>query len=315
MLPELDRRVAVAITVDLHDFDMPEDISVASSWLRDAGIPSTFFIPSAMFRDRRFALALRELPTAGHEVSSHTHNHDAAEIDALMSGRRRDLQFLAESRQRHAEFFAQAPLSFRSPGWCALSPTALDTLQELGYSVDSSATPQRWSVLSSTPFRGGWTFAPRRPHFIRPGLLELPTSTAIVPGGSPTFQIFRRRLSLAFLRLLMSEAKALPNRILVLQFHPEDFNPGSAQVRPCPPRLRMNDFLLKRQGGFGFKHFLKDANWRRVAATTREIIEQLAPHDCRSLADHAAGLRAAAANRRAIGSSARLERQAVEPPC
>jgi peptidoglycan/xylan/chitin deacetylase (PgdA/CDA1 family) len=276
------------VTIDLHDGDEPEDITFTSEWLAAAGLSATFFIHSTMLENRRYVDRLRELPQAGHEVASHTHRHDAAESAALISGSQQQLAFLETSRDLHEDFFGTAAVSFRSPGWCALSAHALDELQRLGYAVDSSATPQRWSVLGSTPFRGAWALSRRDPHYIRPGLIEVPTSTVLVPAGSPAFLIFRRRVSLAFARLLVLEAAMLGDRAIVLQFHPSDFNPASAECAPCGAHLRLEDFILRPQGGFGFKHHLKDTNRARIAATTEALIRILAAHRCCTLADFAA---------------------------
>ena len=290
--------IAGAITVDLHQGDVPSDITYASEWLAAEQVAATFFIPTAMLAESRYAERLRELPALGHEVASHTHLHDVNESDALITGDRSRLGFLATSRTIHEDFFGTAPTSFRSPGWCVLAPAALDELQRLGYRVDSSATPQRLSVFGSTPFRGAWTLAPRRPHYIRPHLLEIPTSAALVPAGSPTFQIFRRRASTAFVRLLALEAQLLQDRVVVLQFHPDDLSPSSPQSRACPPRMTPGEFLLRRQGGFGFKHRLKDTDRSRISAVAQELVRFVAAQRCATLAALAAQIPAIPRRRR-----------------
>ncbi len=287
------QEAAVAVTLDLHEGDLPEDITFAAGWLSDAGIRATFFIPSAMLSEGRYAARLRELQAGGHEVASHTHRHDMVESDALIHGGRRDLAFLETSRRLHEDFFGASPTSFRAPGWCALSGRALDELTRLGYSADSSATPQRLSVFGSTPFRGAWSLSPRRLHYLRHGLLEVPTSTAVVPAGSPTFLIFRRRLSLAFIRALLLEARLFPDRVVVVQFHPDDLNPASAQTAPCAARLTPGDFLLRRQGGFGFKHHLKDTDRGRIGETTQTLVRLLAACRCVTVCEVAREVQAA----------------------
>lgn len=278
-----------AVTIDLHDGDHPADIDYCAELLAELGVHATFFVPSAMLEMRRYAGPLRELPGLGHEVGSHTHHHDGAEIDALVRGGRSRLGFLELSKRIFEDTYGRAPASFRSPAWCALGPDALDELVRLGYGVDSSATPQRLSVLSSTPFSDTWALSPRRPHFLRPGLLEIPTSSFLVPAGSPTFLIFRRVLSLAFVRALMAEASISGRRVLVLQLHAEDFNPDSERsTSPVP--LSAGDFFLRRQGGFGFKHHLKERNRARISATTRAVLRLAARNRCLSLSGAAEAL-------------------------
>jgi hypothetical protein len=266
----------VAVTIDVHRGDSPGDLAYTGEWLASAGVRATFFVPSALLELRRYRAPLRALPALGHEIGSHTHHHDAGEIDALARGGRGRLAFLARSKRLHEDAFREPPLSFRSPAWCTLGPAALEEIARLGYIVDSSATPQRFGFLSSTPFEDTWTFAPREPRYIRPGLLEVPTSTFLVPAGSPTFLIFRRTLSLAFVSMLLAEARLFPNRVVVLQLHPDDLNPASRHST-SPQPLRPMDFALRRRGGFGFKHHLKERNRSRISGTARAILELVAP--------------------------------------
>ena len=64
---------------------------------------------------------------------------------------------------RYQETFGSAPISFRSPAWCPLSPNAIAALVKLGYRVDSSVTPQRLPIFSSTPYANTW-FSHTAPH-------------------------------------------------------------------------------------------------------------------------------------------------------
>jgi hypothetical protein len=69
---------------------------------------------------------------------------------------------------------------------------AFDELARLGYTVDSSATPQRPGILSSFPGDSPYLWARRSPHFVPPTLLEVPTSCALIPLAAPSFQTLRR---------------------------------------------------------------------------------------------------------------------------
>lgn len=273
------RDLVAAVTLDVHDNDAPGDIEHAAEWLAGEGVPATFFVASTLFGQARYRPVLRRLDALSHEVGSHGHHHDWAEIAALGDGGTPQLGFLRESWDRCAELFGRAPVSFRSPCWCWLGEPARDELQALGYRVDSSATPQRPSLLGSLPFERGWMLFPRRPHFIRPGLLELPTSTLLLPAGSTTFRVLRRGLSLALAHLFLAEARALPGRAVVIQFHAEDFNPDAAPRRH-KRGLRVSDFLPGRRGGFGFRNFLPDGDRARVSATTHAVVRLLAAHRC-----------------------------------
>ena len=272
----------VVITLDLHEVDEPSDISFAAEWLASAYVPATFFVPSAMFGMPRYRASLRALHALGHEVGSHSHLHDDAEIDALVRGDLLRLAFLEKSKRFFEDFYGREPRAFRSPLWCALSPVALSELERLGYTVDSSVTPQRLSILSSRPFQSAWTLASRRLRYIRPKLLEVPTSTFLIPAGSPTFQTLRLSLSRGFIRLLLWEVLAFNGRMLTLQFHPDDFNP-SALRRPVGRSLQWDDFWLCPKGGFGFKHHLRDTHSARISAITHAIVSLLRIYGCTTL--------------------------------
>jgi len=198
----------IALTVDVHAEDRPADVSRAACWLYEHGLQATFFVPSALFEDAGFRHHLVRLPSQGFEVGSHGHQHDFAEIRALMRGRAADLGFLRRSHALYQETFSDAPVSFRSPAWCPLGPAAIDMLVALGYRVDSSATPQRLPIFSSTPYANTWLFVRRAPYELAPGLLEVPTSCLLLPAASPTWLTPRRWITAAFLRLLLWETGA-----------------------------------------------------------------------------------------------------------
>lgn len=269
----------VAITLDLHDFDEPDDILLSCEALAERGIPSTYFIPSSLLETRKFREVMLRIPSYGHEVASHSHNHDWTEMVALVSGRGSDLDFLELSRRVHQDAFGATPVSFRSPAWCFLGPPAIERLSELGYRVDSSATPQRLGIFSSNPFGNVWTYSPRRPYPLTDTLLEVPTSSFLVPAGNPAFATLRRRGSLALVGLLAAEARWRGNRVVTLQFHPDDFNTAPRGPVPTLPRPALRDFLLRPQGGFGFKYHVRCLDPQRAGERTYAILDRLRSAD------------------------------------
>ncbi len=264
----------IALTVDVHEEDRPADVSRAADWLHEANIEATFFVPSALLTHPDFRPHILRLPSLGHEVGSHSHQHDFAEIRALMRGTAADLGFLRRSHALYAEAFGGAPVSFRSPAWCPLGAAAIRALVGLGYRVDSSATPQRLPIFSSTPYANTWLASPRGIHELAPGLLEVPTSSLMLPAASPTFLTLRRRAASAFLRLLLWEAQCFSDRVPCVQFHVGDFV-SDAVAAPPDERLGLSSFLPQRDGGLRFKVFLRERDPRQVYAITLGIIEAL----------------------------------------
>jgi hypothetical protein len=264
----------IALTVDVHAEDRPADVSHAACWLYEHGIPVTFFVPSALFEDAGFRPHVIRLPSLGFEVGSHGHQHDYVEIRALMRGGAIDLDFLRHSHALYQDTFGSAPISFRSPAWCPLGSGAIAALVELGYRVDSSATPQRLPIFSSTPYANTWLFARRTPYELAPGLLEVPTSSLLLPAASPTWVTLRRRASSACLRLLLWEARRRADCVPCVQLHVSDFVPDAAPPSPVET-LGLRSFLPRRDGGLRFKVFLRERNPERVYAITLAIIEAL----------------------------------------
>lgn len=275
--------VRAVVTMDLHHSDSPWDIAYAGEWLAAAGVRVTAFIPTAMLEEPRYRPPIRALATLGHEVASHTHHHDWAEMEALRSGRGRALAFLSESRERHGEFFGHRPTAFRSPAWCRIGRGALDELARLDYQVDASATPQRLPGLNAEPFQVGWLTSPRAPYFVSAGLLEIPTSTLLFPLGASTILTFRAGVKL-MLAVLALEARLSADRVLVIQTHAEDWNPDAARAVPHG-RLTWRDFLPKARGGLGFRRFLHARDSRAMASLHRDLLAGLARFGLGTLAD------------------------------
>jgi len=264
----------IALTVDLHAEDRPADVGRAARWLHERGIPATFFVPSALFMHPGFRPHITDLPSLNHEVGSHGHQHDFTEIHALMRGTAADLDFLRQSHMLYAESFGCAPVSFRSPAWCPLGAAAIDFLVALGYRVDSSATPQRLPILSSTPYANTWVSARRSVHELAPGLLEVPTSCLLLPAASPTWLTLRRRAASAFLRLLLWEARRSAGRVPCVQLHVSDFVSDAAPPAP-EETLSLRSFLPQVDGGLRFKVFLRERDPQRVFRMTQELIKAL----------------------------------------
>ncbi|OFV84161.1 MAG: hypothetical protein A2W26_06295 [Acidobacteria bacterium RBG_16_64_8] len=269
-----------AVTLDLHEGDDPVDIRLALASLAERRVRATVFVPTAMLEESRYRAAVREIASNGHEPASHSHRHDFNEIQALISGRPDDLAFLAQSQVMHEDFFGASPTAFRSPCWCHLGRAAIDALTELGYVADSSATPQRLGVFSSTPFENVWTFSLRRLYYLSPTLLEVPTSTLLVPGGSPSFTILRRQASRILVATLASEVRMFPARVLALQFHANAFNPASTRYHRSRKPLTLRSFLPSRFGGFEFKHHLRSDDSAALAALTGSILNSLERFAC-----------------------------------
>lgn len=271
---------AFALTFDLHHGDLPEDIRRCAMHLE--GTLSTFFVPTGILVGDRYRGALRELARAGHELGTHGHAHDIREIHALREGSRAGTAALRASRELFADCFGVAPRAFRAPAWVRMHPRCIDALHELGYHVDSSSTPQRFGIFSSYPAESPWLFSRRGIHPLRDGLVEVPTSSLVLPLGAPTFQTLRHRASLAFLRAFMLEAALRPDVAVVVQLHVPDFLDDGPASGPHPP-FTWRDLLPRNPGGMAFRYRLRERRPERIAATTTAILRALGRFEAMSL--------------------------------
>ncbi|MBK6687065.1 MAG: polysaccharide deacetylase family protein [Deltaproteobacteria bacterium] len=263
------------VSFDLHTSDRPEEIRSCLDWLANRGLSATFFIPTGMLEIPSLAEALSPLRLGAHELGSHSHRHDQTEVHALR-GEGGDLTFLAESRETFKTFFGVMFRLFRSPFWCGLGQAARKELSKLGYRVDSSATPQRASLLSNYPYENPWLLSPRRPHLLKgtlPGapILEVPTSTFLVPVGTAALGILNERGFRYFLEPFLLEADLAPRMGLVVQLHPGDLMASGAG--PAPRRLRARDLWPRRRGGLGLRHWLQANGPERKYKNTVALID------------------------------------------
>ncbi len=258
-----------AITLDIHTTDTPDDIREAHVVLAERGFVATYFVPTSLLEDARFREALRMLDDSRFEIGTHSHCHNLSEVVALSSESEGALEFLKRSVYVYEDFFGRRPTSFRSPSWCWLSERTLDTLADLGYQVDSSSTPQRIGLFSSYPFDNHCLLSPRKPAFVRPGLLEVPTSSFIIPFGRLSLAAFRKWGGLAFASGFCVEA-ILTGHVVTIQLHPKDFVPGGE--RPMK-RWSFKDFVPIRGQGFGVRHWILDEDPGRMTDRVLAVLD------------------------------------------
>jgi len=278
-----ERRAYLAITIDLHQGDKPEDVTAAGQLLAAHGIKATFFLPTNMLAHASMRSALKDILKSDHEIGNHGHNHDWAEIDALSNETNANLQFLTHSKRLQEDCFAASPSSFRSPVWCHLSRRAVDELEILDYKVDSSATPQRLPLFSSTPYCRTWTFAPRRPYWIGEKLLELPLTSLVVPAGSPTFLTVGKQVSVAIVRLALLESRLL-NTIVNLQFHVDDLKKSGHTMRHRPAAA-LSGLLLRRRGGLALKYVIREVDEKKIWETHEALLSLLPIENCLTVSE------------------------------
>jgi len=300
------------ITFDIHLNDRPGDIVTCLDRLEAAGWRATFFVPTSMLGLPEFSGPLRELENRGCELGTHAHHHNGPEKAALRGDGDAGLGFLARSADAFAQFFGRAPRVFRAPCWAYLCEPAVDELERLGYRVDSSRTPQRPGILSSFPYDNRHMVSGRAPHFLRPGLLEVPTSTMLVPLGWPTFCTLRRRGSMVVTRALALEAKLRRSLVLVGQFHVSDLAPGGDNM--TQRTFRWSDLIPRADGGIAARRWLRMTDRGRVAGISLAVMTRMASGELVSFAEVLAAMAPERSTGRAGEVDAREDRGAMHSP-
>lgn len=259
-----------ALTIDVHRSDEPSWIARSSAALSERALLATYFVPTSLLSNDEVKAALRRASSDGHQIGTHGHHHDARERLALGATGTIDLEFLSRSAATFADVFGRSARAFRSPCWCGLSERTLDTLAALDYHVDSSSTPQRLGLLSSSPFENAWLLSGRRPHFLRPGLLEVPTTCFVVPFGTMALAAVRDVGGRALVSAFATEAR-LRGVVVNLQLHPADFVPDRS--------YRGHNFtwrgFLPRSGGMAVRRWLSDLEPGRLHRRVWSAIERL----------------------------------------
>jgi polysaccharide deacetylase family protein (PEP-CTERM system associated) len=248
-----------ALTVDLEDwfqscidFDAPISERVVRNTellleeLDRSGVRATFFV-QGLVADAYPGL-IRDLAAGGHQVQSHAHTHRP--LDAMDRAALRDE--IARGKAAVEDAAGVEVTAFRAPDFTIGSGNlwVLETLAELGFSVDSSIFPLRTRRYGI----GGWELAPHRIELESGAeLLEVPVA------------VWRRgpvRLPLAgggYVRLAPGallqrglRGIAASGRPPIVYCHPYEFN--SAELDDYRGRVPER---FRRMQGLGRKAFVR----------------------------------------------------------
>jgi peptidoglycan/xylan/chitin deacetylase (PgdA/CDA1 family) len=275
------RDIPTLVTLDVHEHpNLDAVLRTSGECFAGNGMRVTYFVPSG-FLNRKHGLSntLRELTALGHSIGCHGLNHTPEE-DLRSLSPAEEFALLSEATRLLEDVLGKPVTSFRAPVF-RLSNHTLRLLAELGYRADLSVTPQRLSLLSSTPGCFQWLWAPRapyHPHRTSPyrcgelDLIEIPTSCVLLPFAHATMTGIRSRGMSAMLEILAWEARHF-NRVLVLLLHPEsiageDFYWGKR-------RLRWSDFIPRRNGGLSLRYHFGDIPPEESRRLSEELLARL----------------------------------------
>jgi polysaccharide deacetylase family protein (PEP-CTERM system associated) len=222
-----------AFTVDVEDwyqssvdFDAPitervvRDVELILALLDDSAVKGTFFVQGRVAE--RFPRLVQDIVAQGHEVQSHGYSHRP-----LFAMNRAQLRDEVDRARKTVEDAAQCRVNaFRAQDFSILKDNlwALETLAEIGFTVDSSIFPMhapRYGIAD-------WSIAPHRLHLANDlSMLEVPVAIwrvgrwRIPVAGGGYFRVLPHAIVARALRDICKD-----KRPPVIYCHPYEFNPS-----------------------------------------------------------------------------------------
>jgi polysaccharide deacetylase family protein (PEP-CTERM system associated) len=232
--------------------------------LASASARATFFVVGEIARGH--PELIRDIHAAGHEVGSHSWDHQMVRRFTPKTFR----DDLARSKETLEQLIGQAVVGFRAPTFSIGrdTPWAIDVLVECGFEYDSSIFPVRHD-------RYGIPDAPRQPFFAvgqERELLELPLLTYRIAGlnlpvaGGGYFRLFPPGMMRAGLR---QAARSQPAAAM-LYFHPWEFDPEQPRL-PMKRLARWRTYVGMTKTTARLTALVKEFPIRRAIDVVREI--------------------------------------------
>jgi polysaccharide deacetylase family protein (PEP-CTERM system associated) len=219
------------------------------------GAQATFF--TLGWIAERYPALVRRIVDAGHELASHGYGHERASEqtpEAFARDVRRSKALLEDVGGRPIR-------GYRAPSFSIghANPWAFDVLLDAGYRYSSSVYPVRHDHY-------GMPDAPRFPYAARPGLLEIPVTTARVwgrnvpAGGGGYFRLAPYGLS----RWALRRVNTLDERPAIFYFHPWEIDPGQPRVPGITWKTRFRHYVNLGRTEARIGRLLRDFRWGRV---------------------------------------------------
>jgi polysaccharide deacetylase family protein (PEP-CTERM system associated) len=223
--------------------------------LAEHGARATFF--TLGWVAERYPELVRAIVRAGHELASHGYEHTRATDQAYG-------KFLADIRLAKAvlEDISGEPVKgYRAPSFSIGSENtwAFDCILDAGYRYSSSIYPIRHDHYGSP-------HAPRFPHDIRNGLLEVPVATVHAfgsnwpAGGGGYFRLLPYVLS----RWSIRRINVQDGRSAMFYFHPWELDPEQPRVEGISRKVRFRHYVNLTRMVPRLRRLLTDFRWDRV---------------------------------------------------
>lgn len=213
-------------------------------------VKATFFIVGWIAE--RFPQLVKDIDAAGHDIGCHSYYHRLI-YDLTPEEFRRDTKAAKDILE---QIIGQPVLTYRAPSYSITNKSlwALDILEELGFTRDSSIFPIRHD-------RYGIPDAPRFKYTI-PGhnLIEYPISTSIflsrkIPvAGGGYFRLF----PYWFTRMALKKINRRDKQSFIFYIHPWEVDPGQPRLNGLSALSKFRHYNNLDQTASRFEQLLTD---------------------------------------------------------
>jgi polysaccharide deacetylase family protein (PEP-CTERM system associated) len=241
------------------------------------GVRGTFFFLGWVAE--RFPSLVRQAVKCGHEIGCHSYWHRL--VYRLSPAEFRE--DTRRSKQVLEDISGANVFGYRAPSFSLIKGTewAHEILGELGFAYDSSVCPIKHDLYGNAA-------APRTPHRIATGLLELPVATLAIAGSN--FPVggggYLRILPYAYTRWGLTRLNKKENFRAIVYLHPWEIDPEQPRIR-ASFRSRFRQYTCLSTTTRKLQRLLKSFRFAPIVEAFSEELAGQAPARIRA---HATGL-------------------------
>jgi polysaccharide deacetylase family protein (PEP-CTERM system associated) len=251
---------AFAPTIDRSTWDALEcrverNVDRILAMLAERQVQATFF--TLGWVAQRYPAVVRKIVAAGHELASHGYGHERAS-DLTEAAFFDDI---SRAKALLEDISGVQVKGYRAPSFSIGEGNlwAFDCLLRAGYRYSSSIYP-----IAHDHY--GMPNAPRQPHEVRPGLLEVPITTLrffnrnFPSSGGGYFRLLPYALS----RWMLNRVNTVDGQPGIFYFHPWEIDPGQPRIDGISSKTRFRHYVNIGRTEGRLRALLRDFRWGRM---------------------------------------------------
>jgi len=251
---------AFAPTIDRSTWDAREcrverNVDRILAMLAERQVQATFF--TLGWVAERYPAVVRKIVAAGHELASHGYGHERAS-DLSEAAFFDDI---SRAKAILEDISGVQVKGYRAPSFSIGEGNlwAFDCLLRAGYRYSSSIYP-----IAHDHY--GMPDAPRQPHEVRPGLLEVPITTLrffnrnFPSSGGGYFRLLPYALS----RWMLNRVNTVDGQPGIFYFHPWEIDPGQPRIDGISSKTRFRHYVNIGRTEGRLRALLRDFRWGRM---------------------------------------------------